>query len=120
MAKVLLKSFKYAFRGIRYLFGERNFRIHTIIAALVIFFGFIFQIDKYEWITILILIAFVLASEGINSSIERICDLIASGYSERIKKIKDISAAAVLICAIVSAIIGIMIFWPYIITIANG
>jgi Diacylglycerol kinase len=112
----LLQSFKYAFEGIfRFLLKERNFRIHTLIAILVIVAGFVFRIERMEWVAVLLLIAIVLISEAVNSCIERICDFISPGYDKRIKAIKDISAGFVLIGAIISVIVGCIIFLPYII-----
>ncbi|MDL2323199.1 diacylglycerol kinase family protein [Bacteroidales bacterium OttesenSCG-928-A17] len=111
----LLKSFKCAFDGIfHYLLKERNFRIHVSIAVLVIIAGFFFQITRMEWVAVLLLVAFVLSLEAINSCIERICDFISPGYDRRIKAIKDISAGFVLISAIISVVVGCIIFIPYI------
>ena len=111
----LIQSFKYAFEGIfRFLMKERNFRIHVLITFLVIIAGFIFRIERIEWVVILLLVAIVLISEAINSCIERICDFISPGLDKRIKAIKDISAGVVLIGAIISIIVGCIIFLPYI------
>ena len=110
----LLKSFRYAFRGLLFLFSERNFRIHILATILVVLFGFIFQIEKEEWFIVLILIGVVMGFEAINTCLEAICDFISPNFDERIKKIKDMAAAAVLIVAIVAAIIGIILFLPYI------
>jgi Diacylglycerol kinase len=111
----LIQSFKYAFEGIfRFLMKERNFRIHVLITFLVIIAGFIFRIERIEWVVILLLVAIVLISEAINSCIERICDFISPGLDKRIKAIKDISAGVVLIGAIISIIVGCIILLPYI------
>lgn len=83
---------------------------------LVIILGFIFQIDKGEWFTVLILFGLVMSLEAVNTCIEGICDIISPEFDKHIKRIKDIAAASVLIAAIVSAIIGLMIFLPYVMT----
>lgn len=113
--KSLLSSFAYAFRGIADLIlKERNFQIHLLILALVIAAGFFFGITREEWITIILVSGAVLAAEGFNTSIEKIADFIEPEKNDKIKKIKDIAAGAVLITAIMAAVIGCMIFWPYI------
>ena len=68
-----------------------------------------------EWVTIIIVIGFVFSVEIINSSIENLADFVSPNYNEIIKKVKDLSAASVLISALVSLIVGIIIFIPKII-----
>ena len=108
-----LKSFRYAFNGVRILWNEEhNFRIQLISAVLVIGAGFIFRISLNEWLAVILSIVFVLALEIINSSIENLADFVSPGKHEKIKKIKDISAAGVLIAALAALAIGLMIFLP--------
>ena len=65
----------------------------------------------------LILIGGVLSLETINSSIEKLCDLISMDIDPRIKTIKDLSAGAVLIFSVIALVIGCLIFIPKIILI---
>ena len=96
----LLKSFQHAFEGIIHTIKkERNIKIHLSFMCAVILCGFYFHITKIEWMICLILFALVLSLELVNTAIEAVVDL----------------AGAVLISAIISAIIGLMIFIPYII-----
>ena len=110
----LFQSFKYAFNGISSLFKERNFKIHSIIALLVIIAGFFFRITIAEWILLLLTISSVFVAEALNTCIEKVCDFITPNYHKRIGIIKDIAAGAVLIAVIISVIIGILVFRPYI------
>lgn len=106
-------SFKFAFNGLKILLKEEhNARIHVFAAFCVLIAGFIFKISAYEWIAILLVIGLVVALEIINSAIENIADFITLEKHDKIKKIKDLSAAAVLINAIVAMIIGSIIFIP--------
>ncbi len=110
-----LKQVNFALRGIRYFISnERNARIQAAIAVLVITAGFIYKISTIEWCHILLCMALVLSLEMLNTSIERICLLLSEGYHPVIKIIKDVAAGAVLIAAIVSAIIGVIIFLPHV------
>lgn len=111
--KRLLNSFKYAFEGIYLgLKTEQNMKIHVIIMILVIIFGIILNISKIEWIICIILFGLVISLELINTSIENVVDLITQEKNQKAKIAKDVSAGAVLIAAIVSSIIGIIIFVP--------
>ena len=111
--KKFLNSFKYAFNGIKAGFlQERNVKIDLIIMILVIIAGIIFKINKYEWIVCIILFGLIISLEMINTAIERTVDLVTKEKSELAKNAKDISAGAVLVSAIASAIIGFMIFIP--------
>ena len=109
-----LKSFRYAFNGIKIMFSsEHNSWIHLFAATLVLLLGFYFQINTTEWILVIIAITMVLATELINSAIEMVIDLISPDYNTKAGKAKDMAAGAVLICAIAAACIGIIIFLPY-------
>jgi diacylglycerol kinase len=111
-----IKSFKFAFNGLRVLFrDEHNARIHLFIALIVIITGFIFCISNLEWVAVIFAIGFVITTEIINTAIEQIANFISPEKNENIKKIKDLSAAAVLISSIAAFIIGLFIFIPKII-----
>jgi diacylglycerol kinase (ATP) len=117
LRKHLGKCFKFAWKGIHIFFAEEyNARIHSILAIMVILTGFYFNITKTEWIIVIICCGLVIAAEAINTAIERLVDLVSPDYHPLAGKIKDMAAGAVLICAIVSAIAGFIIFVPYIIS----
>ena len=106
-----LKSFVYAFNGLLLLIKkEHNARIHLLATVCVIAAGFIFKITDIEWIAVIFAIGFVFVSEIINSSIEQLADFVSPDKHEKIKIVKDLAAAAVLVAAIVSVIIGLIVF----------
>lgn len=108
-----LKSFRFAFNGIRLLvIREHNAWIHCFIAVCVIVIGCLVGLSATEWIVITMAIGMVLAAEAFNSSIEALADLVSPGYNEAIKRTKDLAAGAVLILAIASSVIGLVIFIP--------
>lgn len=111
--KKLIKSFKYAFEGI--LAGikeEQNMKIHIIIMILVIIFGIMLKINTTEWIICILLFGLVISMELMNTAIENTVNLITKEKNQQAKIAKDVAAGAVLVSAIVSAIIGLMIFVP--------
>lgn len=116
--KKFINGFKYAFEGIwAGLKSERNLKIHFIAMILVIIFGFIFKISKIEWMICIILFGIVIAGELFNTAIETVVDMVSPEKNDKAKKAKDVSAGAVLILAISSAIIGLIIFIPKIFNI---
>ncbi|RAI83137.1 diacylglycerol kinase family protein [Macrococcoides goetzii] len=111
-----MKRFLYPIQGfITLLKKDVNFVIHLIAAVMVIIFSFYFQITKVEWMFVIIAIFSVLFMEVINTSVEYVVDLVTEDYHELAKHAKDTAAFAVLLSSIMSAIIGIIIFMPYII-----
>ena len=111
--KKLRNSFKYAFEGIEEAWKtEQNLKIHFVIMALVIIAGFIFKISVMEWIVCLLLFAIVISLELINTAIETTVDIAMPEINEKAKYAKDIAAGAVLFSAMISVIIGLIIFLP--------
>lgn len=111
--KSLGNSFKYAFQGIWASFkSERNMKIHVFMMIFVILCGIFLNINLGEWITCLILFAVVIGAELFNTAIEAVVDMISLEKSPQAKLAKDISAGAVLVFAMASALIGLLIFVP--------
>ena len=116
--RTLRQSFKNAFSGLTYAFiREKNVKIHTVFTVVVVLFGVFFKIEALEWLALIITIALVIVCELINTSIEAVVDMITKEYNEKAKIAKDIAAAAVLFSAIISTIVGIIVFGDNIIQI---
>ena len=112
----ILKSQRHAIEGILSIVkNERNFRIQLVVAMLVVLISFLLKISHSDWIAVGFLITLVLISEAFNSVIEALCDTISHEYRVNIQYAKDVSAGAVLVSAILSVILGLIIFMPYII-----
>lgn len=111
--KRLINSFKYALQGIKQSYkGEQNLKIHTVVAVLVIIFGFLLKINYLEWLICLVLIGLVLMAEFFNTAIEYVVDLASPKIHPLAKAAKDTASAGVLMMAIIAAIIGLIIFAP--------
>lgn len=109
----LLKSFSYAFQGIKTaLKYNRNLRIHFVIAALVIILSSILKISAFEFSVVLIVILFVIVAEMMNSVIEEMVNLIIKEHAQEAKIAKDVAAGMVLVAAIGSIIVGLLILLP--------
>jgi len=117
----LTKSFGYAFTGIFDLLkSEPNTRIHLLATIGALFGGFILGISKTEWCIILIVIALVWASEAFNTAIEKLTDHLFPEYHEKARFAKDISAGAVLVCAMAALGCGLIIFVPKLLLIIKS
>lgn len=111
-------SFRYAFSGIvAALKEEPNLKFHFVAGLLVIILSALLNISRQDWLIIIFLIGFVISVELTNTAIEAVVDAFTEKGHPGAKLAKDISAGAVLIAAVTSALIGIMIFLPY---ITNG
>jgi len=111
----LINSFGFALEGIKILLTERNFRIHIVAGSAAIAMGVVLRISSMEWCIIAIAIGMVLSAEAFNSAIEQISNRVTLEQDSYIKKVKDISAGAVLIVAVVSLVVGLFIFLPKIV-----
>lgn len=111
-----LKSFTYAFNGLRVLFREEhNSRIHLFATVCVVVAGVLLKISLLEWVAVAFAVGLVFSGEIFNSSVEDLSDVVCPERDERIKKVKDLAAAAVLVNAITAVVIGFLVFLPKII-----
>ncbi|HPF97842.1 MAG: diacylglycerol kinase family protein [Flavobacteriaceae bacterium] len=108
-----IRSVGYAFKGAFLLLKtEASIQIQFVIAILVTIAGFYFKISATEWIMQIFAIGLVMGIEGLNTAVESIADFIHPEHHKKIGFIKDISAGAVFIAAIVAIIIGFIIYFP--------
>jgi diacylglycerol kinase len=116
-----LRRFGFAFSGLCELIrSETNARIHLVAAILAIGAGFILRISLSEWCVIVFAIALVFAAESFNTAIEKLTDHLFPDYHETARIVKDISAGAVLICALAAFVAGLIIFIPKIVVLVCG
>ena len=118
--KRLAKSFKYAFKGaVKTFKEEQNLRIQSKVGILVLIFASVLGLNKLEIVILIFSISLVLVMELVNSAIERVGDVLKPRLNGYIKEIKDIMAAAVMIASFSSVVIGVIIFWPYLLEALN-
>ena len=117
----LVKSFTYAFDGLKYAFKyEQNILVHTLATILVIIAGIFLKISLTEWLVLALIIGLVIATELINTSIEATIDLITKDVHPLAKIAKDTAAAAVLVFGLTAIVIGFIIFLPKILVLIGG
>lgn len=109
----LVRSFKYAFNGLKILVQEeQNYVVHLTTAAIVVALGLYYHISAIEWVVLVLAIQVVLTLETINTAIENLADFVSTERNEKIMRIKDLAAAGVLIAALTAMVIGLIIFLP--------
>jgi diacylglycerol kinase len=92
--------------------SEPNARLHAIATVLIIVAGLLMHISPMQWIALTFSIGLVWITEAINTGIELLCDFSCDNrFHPAIKIIKDVSAAAVMIAAIVSIVTGTIVFF---------
>ena len=113
--KKFFKSFKYAFEGIHYAFkNDQNLLVHLLVAFLVINLSIALRVTPSQMAILGLTMMMVITAEMINSAIEKMVDLITKEHRQEAKIAKDVAAGMVLVTAIAAAIIGTLIFLPYI------
>jgi diacylglycerol kinase (ATP) len=107
-------SFRYAFAGWWFVIRtQRNAWIHTVFSVLVILVSIWLQLSAQNWAIIIIAIAMVWTAEFINTALEAVVDLASKHEQNDLARLgKDVGAAAVLIAATASAVIGLLILGP--------
>ncbi|MFC1225975.1 diacylglycerol kinase family protein [Pedobacter sp. BG31] len=108
-----IKSFKYAFQGLKLFFvNDHNGRIHLFAAVIAIGLSFYLKLSALEWISVLGVISAVIVAEILNAAIEKLADVVSPGFHPKIKIVKDLAAAAVLVAAGLALAVGAIIFIP--------
>jgi diacylglycerol kinase (ATP) len=108
------RAFRYAFSGWWFVIRtQRNAWIHMVVSIIVITMSFFLRLSPFSWALIFLAIALVWIAEFLNTALEAVVDLASNHQQNQLAKVgKDVGAAAVLIAAISSAIIGFLVLGP--------
>ena len=119
--KQFATSFKHAFRGLTYaLKNEKNFQNEMIIGALVVVAMFYFNVTRGEMVVLFVVIMAVLIMELLNTAMERVIDILRPKIHPYAKLVKDLMAASVLMMSLLTIILGLIIFLPYLVEKVQG
>lgn len=111
----LIFKFRVAFNGIiEGLLTDFSIQLQFFFAICAILIALVFNFTYIEWSIWLICISMVLTLEYLNSSFESMMDRLDPSYHLLTKKAKDLGAAAVLISALFSLVIGIIFICQHI------
>jgi len=106
-------SFGHAFRGWAYVLRtQKNAWVHSVFSIAVVLVALWLNLPARDWAVLVLTIAMVWAAEFMNTSIEAVVDLSSPDQHPLAKVGKDVGAAAVLIAAGGSVLIGLLILGP--------
>ncbi|MCU0520214.1 MAG: diacylglycerol kinase family protein [Anaerolineae bacterium] len=108
-----LSGFRYAVGGLRYAIDTQpNFRTHIAVSIAVVLLGLWLRLSFPSWAVLALTIGGVLATEMLNTAIETTVDLASPDDHVLAKQAKDLAAAAVLLAALTSVIVGLVVLGP--------
>ena len=111
--KSRLRSIRIALDGLRQvLHTQQNARIHAVVTLGVFLAAWALHLPSAEWVLLLLVVGLVWTAEIFNTAIEDLVDLVNPDHHPKAKRIKDISAGAVLFSVIVAILIGLLILGP--------
>ncbi len=111
-----MRSFGYAWNGLKACIGqEQHLDFHLLAAVVVTVCGWLLGISRMEWIAVTLCIGMVIAAELFNTAIETLTDLVSPEWNALAGKAKDIAAGAVLVTAAAAAVVGLIVFTPYVV-----
>ena len=108
-----LASFGYALRGLRVFVSQPNARIHCVAAAAVVALAWWLGVSHMEWMALVLAIVLVMGAEALNTALEYVVDLASPEWHPLARDAKDVAAAAVLLCSVGAAVVGLLVFVPY-------
>ena len=96
-----IRKLRTVLSGLRYaVVYDFSVTYKLVLSALVIAAALALR-AWVDLLLILVVTAFVLVAEMLNSAIEALCDFVETQHNEKIKIIKDVAAAAVVISILV-------------------
>lgn len=78
------------------------------------------QFSATEWALLVITIAGVWVTEGLNTAVEFVVDLVSPDYHQLAGWAKDVAAGAVLVASISAVIVGAILFVPRLLALLPG
>lgn len=108
-------SFRHAGRGLAWaLSTQANLRVHLLAGVLVLIAALLFRFSAIEFALLFVCIAIVVAAELVNTALEVLIDYAWPERNPAVGRAKDLAAAAVLLAAIGTAVVGILLFGGHI------
>ncbi len=106
-------SFRFAIRGIRFLFASQvHAWVHLLASLVVIAAGFLLRATATEWCLLTLSIGLVWSAEAFNTAVEVVVDLASPQHHDLAGRAKDVAAGAVLLASMSAATVGLIVFGP--------
>jgi diacylglycerol kinase len=91
---------------------QRNAWIHAVFSTAVFLVSFWLGLSRVEWAIIVVTVGLVWMAEFVNTALEAVVDLASPDLHPLAQVGKDVAAAAVLVGAAVSVVVGLLILGP--------
>ncbi|MDO9085826.1 MAG: diacylglycerol kinase family protein [Anaerolineaceae bacterium] len=116
-----INSIKPAIQGLIFTIkNEKNTRIHSIATILAIILIFLLKLNYIETLFFISAVFIVWITEFFNTAIEYTLDFIHADKNPKVKIIKDISAAGVLLSAIYALLVAFIIIVTKILSVIQS
>ena len=116
MIKKLFNNLINSINGLKIVIKESSFILELVLGFFLIPYIFLSNIDFNYKIILSVLYFLLLAFEIMNTAIEKLCDKVTTDIDPDIKKIKDLSSAAVFVVLLIFIITFLASFWVEIVT----
>lgn len=114
----LVHSFTHAFKGFATAFREeKNLKTHTLFGCIAVLFALLLSFSALELALVIVVVSLVIASELLNSALERFSDIVKPRVSGYVENVKDIMAACVLTLSITAVLVGLLLYIPKIVSV---
>lgn len=111
-----IQSWNNALGGIMYTAKtQTNFKLELLIAVVVMILSLFFDLQKSEFLCLVITVMLVLFAELVNTAVESLVDLYVDVYHPKAKVAKDVAAGAVVMTAINAIIMAYFLFFDKIV-----
>ena len=110
MVKKLYNNLINSLNGLKIVSKENSFILELVLGFFLIPYILLSNIDFNYKIILYVLYFLLLAFEIMNTAIEKLCDKVTTDINPEIKKIKDLSSAAVFLVLTLLVIIFLLTF----------
>ncbi|MCB1706898.1 MAG: diacylglycerol kinase family protein [Halioglobus sp.] len=110
-----IRSGMHAVAGIvEMLRSQHNAWVHLVASVVVIVAGWLYGVSATQWCFLILVMMAVWVAEALNTAFELLCDVASPEFHPLVKKSKDVAAGAVLLSAVGAAVVGAIVFVPFI------
>ena len=114
----LFHSFIHAFQGFKTAYREeKNLKTHILAGCGALLLAILLSFSALELAIVIVVISLVIASELLNSALERFSDIVKPRVSGYVENVKHIMAACVLVLSLNAVLVGALLTIPKIVAL---
>jgi diacylglycerol kinase len=112
-----VESLGYALAGWLYMLRrQKNTRIMSAASLAVFAAALWLQVSLSDWALLIVTVTLVWMAEFLNAAVEAVINLVSPDYHPMAKVGKDVASAAVLLASLASALVGLLVLGPPLLT----